>query len=117
MQSKQGNGQRKKEEKTVRSGPKYSKSIPLAQQSATPVQLSPPGPLLEAYKKHVEELRGIEDRQSKLIALLLGILSAAGTLLIEKAGNFGCASKLFVSGVAILIVLIGHHAIHEFHDL
>src|ERR1039457_2118486 len=39
--------------------------------------------LLEAYKKHAEELRGIEDRQSKTIALVLGILGAAGTLLIK----------------------------------
>ena len=27
--------------------------------------------LLEAYKKHAEELRGIEDRQSKTIALVI----------------------------------------------
>ena len=28
-------------------------------------QVEPPTALLEAYKKHVEELRGIEDRQNK----------------------------------------------------
>ena len=72
--------------------------------------------LLEAYKKHAEELRGIEDRQSKTIALVLGILGAAGTLLI-KGVELQPAPKVYVSLVAFSVVLIGNLTIYELHDL
>jgi hypothetical protein len=80
-------------------------------------QLDPPTALLEAYKKHVEELRGIEDRQNKTIALILGIFSAAGTLLIAKQGDIPLPPKLYVTFVAVALVWIGQHAVDELHDL
>jgi hypothetical protein len=72
--------------------------------------------LLQAYKKHVEELRGIEARQSKVIALILGILSAAGTLFINGKITLEVAQKVYVSLLAIVVVYIGQHAIGELHD-
>lgn len=109
------------------------KSMSPAQQPAQPV---PAGALLEAYKKHVAELRGIEDRQSKLVGLILGILSAAGTLLInahlQPSPRTGTASgsypfpvswighnaaRIYVSLVAVVAVAIGRHAVNELHDL
>jgi hypothetical protein len=75
------------------------------------------GALIEAYKKHAEELRGIEDRQSKTVALLLGILSAAGTLLLKPSVHLTLFPKLYISAVALVIVYVGNHAINEFHDL
>jgi hypothetical protein len=73
--------------------PEDPETIRPAQQTVGPSQSSPPSGLLEAYKKHVEELRGIEDRQNKIIALLLGIFSSAGTLLIKEAVHLGCGPK------------------------
>jgi hypothetical protein len=80
-------------------------------------QSGSPGALLESYKKHVEELRGIEDRQNKAIALLLGIFSAAGTLLIKEATDLGYAPKVYVTLLALVVVGIGQHAINELHDM
>jgi hypothetical protein len=74
--------------------------------------------LLEAYKKHVDELKGIEDRQNKIIALILGILSAAATLLIKKGtDDLELAPRIYISMVALVIVYIGQHAINELGDL
>lgn len=80
-------------------------------------QPPPSAALLEAYKKHAEELKGIEDRQNKIIALILGILSAAATLLIKGTDDFGWAPRLYISVVALVIVGIGQHAINELGDL
>jgi hypothetical protein len=92
-------------------------SLRPAPRTGEPGQSSPPGALLEAYKKHVEELRGIEDRQQKVIALILGIFSAAATLLIEKGASIERPAKLYITILALIIVFIGRHAIHELHDL
>ena len=73
--------------------------------------------LLEAYKKHTGELSGIEDRQNKTIALLLGIFSAAGTLLLKDGSHVGYFGATYLSLMAIIITCIGHHAINELHDL
>ena len=104
-------------EKADRPEPEDKQSMRPAQQSGECSQSGPPGALVEAYKKHVAELSGIEDRQSKIIAVLLGILSAAGTLLIKEAANLGRGPKVYVSLVTVAIVVIGHHAVNEFHDL
>jgi hypothetical protein len=82
--------------------------------------LSPWAPregLLEAYKKHVEELRGIEDRQSKTVALLLGVFSAAGTALAKGGLGRHIGPKIFLSLMALAIVFVGQHAISELHDM
>jgi hypothetical protein len=76
----------------------------------------PPAALLEAYKKHVEELRGIDDRQNKILAGLLAIFSAAATLLVKGPVDLGPLSALYMSLVALVIVFIGQHAIDELHD-
>ena len=77
----------------------------------------PPAAVLEAYKKHVQELRGIDDRQNKILAGLLAIFSAAAPLLINNAGALRWFSALYVSLVALAIVFIGQHAVDELHDL
>jgi hypothetical protein len=98
--------------------PEYLKSTSPVQRRAASSQSDPPTALLEAYKKHAEELRRIDDRQNTMIALLLGILSAAATLLIkEPPSSFGCPLKLYISLIAILIAITGHHATKELHDL
>ena len=74
-------------------GEKSGRPEPEDKKSMCPAQPGPPGALIEAYKKHVEELRGIDDRQSKIIALLLGVLSAAGTLLIKEAAPSSAAKR------------------------
>jgi hypothetical protein len=88
--------------------------------SLHPNRFSQPAPsqgLLEAYKKHVEELRGIEDRQNKTIALLLGIFSAAGTLLLKKDVEIPWPALTYITAIAVALLLIGQHAVNEFHDL
>jgi len=62
-----------------------------------PIGAQPPTALLEAYKKHAQELSGIEDRQYKIIVLLLGIFSAAATLLLAKDVHVDLAQKIYVS--------------------
>jgi len=93
------------------------KTMNPAQRTGESDQSASPNAILEAYKKHVEELRGIEDRQQKSIALILGILSAAGTLLIKEGGLLDPVPKLYVSLLALIVVGIGQHAINELHDL
>jgi hypothetical protein len=90
------------------------RSIHPAQPTVPPV---PPAGLLEAYKKHVEELNRIEDRQNKIIALILGILSAAGTLLSKSGFDVDDAQKAYFSLVALVVAGIGQHAINELHDM
>jgi hypothetical protein len=75
------------------------------------------GTLVEAYKKHAEQLRWIEDRQDKTIGLLLGIFGAAGTLLIKEGVHMGWQLTLYVSVISVLIAVMGQHAITELHDL
>lgn len=82
-----------------------------------PVGAQPPAALLEAYKKHAQELGSIEDRQYKIIVLLLGIFSAAATLLLAKEVHVDPAQKIYVSVVAFLATVIGQHVINELHDL
>ena len=86
-------------------------------QAARPEPSDPPKALVEAYKKHVDELRGIEDRQNKMIALLLGIFSAAATLLTKGWLNAGTAQKAYVTLIAVVLIWIGQHAVNEFHAL
>lgn len=99
-----------------RPDPKHPDSL-LSVRATRAIQPAPPAALLEAYKKHVEELRGIEDRQNKTIALLLGILSAAGTLLLKPVDHMDWPIKLYISLVAFALVILGHHTINELHDL
>ncbi len=77
----------------------------------------PSAALLEAYKKHVEELNRIEGRQNKTIALILGILSAAGTLLSKGGIDVDNPQKAYFCLVALVIVGVGQHAINELHDM
>jgi hypothetical protein len=79
---------------------------------AESVSLSAP---TEAYRKHSTELSAIEDRQNKMILLLLGILSAAGTLLNNQCPD--PAVVWYIAFVAIVIVSMGHHANNELADL
>ncbi len=118
MQSRPGEDEKKKKKKKEgRPKPEDKKSMHPAQQSGGSGQSGPPAALLEAYKKHIEELRGIEDRQGKIVALVLGVLSAAGTLLIKEKVPLAGIPKVFVLAVAFAIVFIGRHAVHELHDM
>jgi hypothetical protein len=60
--------------------------------------------LVEAYKKHAAELLSIEDSQQKLLALLLGIYSAALTLVfgLVKDGHLIIAADCWLKGALTL---------------
>jgi hypothetical protein len=108
--------------KPPRPEPKHPDSL-LPVRPTRAIQPAPPAALLEAYKKHVEELRKIEDRHNNTIAVLLGIFSAGGTLLLKQAEPLNQAShldwhtKLYISVVAFALAFLGRHAINELHDL
>lgn len=103
-------GKRQKDEKRVREDPEPIRP------AGRPGESDRFEALVEAYKKHAEELRAIEDRQNKTIALVLGILGAAGTLLIKGVG-IGTAPKVYVSMLSFGVVLIGNLTILELHNL
>jgi hypothetical protein len=73
--------------------------------------------LLEAYKKHTEELRRIEDRQHQIVALVIGIFSAAATLLTKGWVPDSLLVVAYLSMVALAIGWLGFHSINELHDL
>lgn len=88
--------------------------------SKNPVEKSEtdaPAALLEAYKKHAEELKRIEDRQHQTVALVIGIFSAAATLLAKGWIAQSWLVTVYLSVMALAIGWIGFHSINELHDL
>jgi len=73
--------------------------------------------LVEAYKKHAEELRCIEDRQRQIVAMVIGIFSAAATLLAKDWVPHSPLVMVYLSVMALAIGWIGFHSINELHDL
>jgi len=93
------------------------KTMHPAPPAASPAPPAPSAALIEAYKKHALELSGIEDRQSKLTVLLLGVFSGAASVLLVKGAHLDCPQKVYVSLVALMVMVVGQHVINELHDL
>ena len=71
--------------------------------------------LYEAYKKHAAELASIEDRQNKLFLVLLGVFSAAATVLPKI--DLAFYEKLYFGGLVAVIVWYGVHSCLEYRNL
>src|SRR5260370_20634474 len=85
--------------------------------SKNPVEMPKTTALLEAYKKHTEELRRIKDRQHQIVALVIGIFSAAATLLTKGWVPDSLLGVAYLSVVALAIGWVGFYSINELHDL
>src|SRR5882724_1388623 len=79
---------------------------------------APKQSLLEAYKKHSAELTAIEDRQNKLLLLILGIFGAGATLLgSSRAASITFYGRGGLTFLAVVISGIGWYYNRELHDL
>jgi len=63
--------------------------------------------LREAYKKHAEELRAIEDSELKLTGIQLGIFGAGASFLAAMKQSLPPNAKWGLTVVAAAIILVG----------
>src|SRR5205085_9560027 len=63
--------------------------------------------LRDAYKKHAEELRAIEDAEFKLVGLELGIIGAGATFIGGMKTILPFPARVGLSMVVIAIVTVG----------
>jgi hypothetical protein len=81
---------------------------------------TPPGDstaLLEAYRKHASELTGIEDRQHKLILMILGIFSAGATLIAGHFVHIHWQVKSALTALSLPFLFASWWYIKELHDV
>ncbi len=74
-----------------------------------------PAALYEAYKKHGAELSAIEDRQNRLVLILLGLFGAAAPLVTKV--HFSWQAKLYLDFLVVAVALFGVHQCTEFRKL
>jgi hypothetical protein len=74
-----------------------------------------PTALHEAYRKHATELTSIEDRQNRLVLILLGLFGA-GVPVVTKI-HLSWPAKLYLDFLVLAVAAFGTHQCTEFRRL